>query len=158
MSKAASQMMRSTLRSAKGSHVARSHLFLGSTLGLARGRFWPEAMASDVLVYDFQDGCRPGKEANVFESIKQSHHVFPGSTCKVRVKELECEGTGESHELQVLEQICASLSQLQVQWLQLPMFNTTQDVQRYVDIVNNIDPNWLTKHGQLQVICETPWL
>ena len=99
MSKAASQMMRRTLHSSKGSHVARSHLFLGTTSGLARGRFWPEAMASEVIIYEFQDGCRPGEEVNIFESIKISYHVFPGSTCTVRVKNLECECTGKSHEL-----------------------------------------------------------
>ena len=157
MSRALSQMMRSTLRSAKEAHVARSHLFLASGAGLERGRFWAEAMSSDVLVYDFQDGCRPGEEGNVFESIKRSRQVFPGSVCAVRVKELECEYTGESHEPEVLDQIIASLSQPQVRWLQLPMCNTIDDVQQYVDIVNDVDRNWLAEHGQLQIICETPW-
>ena len=35
------------------------------------------------------------------------------------------------------------------------MCNTSEDVQRYVDIINDIDSNWLIEHGQLQIICRS---
>ena len=103
MAKAASQMMQSVLRSTKNSHVARSHLFLAPRAGLQRGKFWPQAMQSDVLVYDFQDGCPPGEDINVFESIKRSDRVFPGSVCSVRLIELQCENTGQLQEAAVFD-------------------------------------------------------
>ena len=103
-------------------------------------------------MYDFQDGCSPGDDVHVFKSIELSHEVFPGAICSVRVSELENDG-GKS---KIVDEIGASLSQPQVRWLMLPMCDTPEDVATFKDIVNSIDKSWLTKHGQLQIICETP--
>ena len=152
MAAAAAQMMQRMLCSATSAHTARSHLFLAARAGLKRGKFWQQSMAADVLVYDFQDGCAPGDDVHVFKSIELSHKVFPGSICSVRVSELENDG-GKS---KIIEEIGASLSQAQVRWLMLPMCDTPDDVATFKDIVNSIDKSWLTTHGQLQIICETP--
>ena len=62
---AARQMLKSMMDSAKTKHLARSYLFLNSQAGFKRNSFWRESMESDVLVYDFQDGCPPGERDNV---------------------------------------------------------------------------------------------
>ena len=62
---AARQMLVKSLHSAKISHLARTHLFLTPSAGLRRNKFWMETMESDVLVFDFQDGCPPGERGNV---------------------------------------------------------------------------------------------
>ena len=155
-SSAAIQMLSGALRSARASHVARSHLFLASRAGLTRGKYWREAMASDVLVYDYQDGMPPGEDDNVSQSIKLSHRIFPQSISSVRISQLHCEDTNQSLESTVLQQIEVSLSQSQVYWLMLPMCDTSSDVKHFIDIINDVNRDWLKRHGQLQIICETP--
>ena len=63
--RASAMMLKSMMDSAKMKHLARSHLFLSPQAGLKRNSFWRETMESDVLVYDFQDGCPPGERGNV---------------------------------------------------------------------------------------------
>ena len=79
---ATNQMLRSLLSSANHLHLARTHLFLSSRGGLSRNQFWPQSMASDVLVYDFQDGCPPGARGNVFTGLQKAHEVYPNKYLK----------------------------------------------------------------------------
>jgi hypothetical protein len=75
MSASSRQMMRSLLSSASRNHVARSHLFLQAQAGLRRNRFWKEIMDTDILVFDFQDGCPPDQRANVVSIELQTRHL-----------------------------------------------------------------------------------
>lgn len=156
-SAAAKQMLRPGLRSAKRSHFVRSLLFLTSRTGLRRGRFWAEAMAADLLIFDYQDGCQPGEHISVTKSIGMCHEIFPGSLCSVRLTELEPEYAHQPQTTsKIIEEIRTSIAQPQVHWLLLPMCDESKDVQTYIDMINEADKNWLSEHGQLQLICETP--
>lgn len=67
---AARQMLKTMLASARKEHVARSHLYItppakGDGASFRRNKFWKEIMQSDVLVFDFQDGCPPAERENV---------------------------------------------------------------------------------------------
>ena len=83
------QMLRILLPSASRLHLARTHLFLNPKAGLRRNRFWRHIMESDVLVYDFQDGCPPGERLNVFTGLRIVNRVFPNKCMSVRLTDLE---------------------------------------------------------------------
>lgn len=153
---ASRQMLVSLLKSGGGSeHLARTHLFLSSRSGLYRNKHWANIMESDVLIFDFQDGCPPGERRNVFRGLKRAHLTFPNKPLSVRLTELE-----RDHEIDggdaIKAEIKACIEQKQVRWLMLPMCDDKNDVQTYIDIVKSMDRNWLKNHGALQIILETP--
>ena len=113
-------------------------------------------MQSDVLVYDFQDGCPPGMRSTVAKGLSQAHITFPNKSLSVRVTELERDEVHETGS-KILDELSIGMKQKQVYWLMLPMCDDAKDVQEYIDMINHIDPDWLKHHGGLQLICETPW-
>ena len=152
------QMQVSMLKAGGGHEfLARSHLFLSSTAGLYRNKYWAETMDADILVYDFQDGCSEGQRENVFIGLDKGHLVFPNKPFSVRLTELErndeVDGPGNNA---IKREIKACIEQKQVRWLMLPMCDNKDDVQAYIDIINSIDEHWLKNHGALQMIVETP--
>lgn len=148
---AARQMLVKSLQSAKISHLARTHLFLTPSAGLGRNKFWMETMESDVLVFDFQDGCPPGERGNVMEGLSKAQSIYPNKPLSIRLTELERDENGS-----IYEEIRASLDQKQVYWLMLPMCDTLQCVEEYMKIIDSIDSRWFQEHGALQIISETP--
>ena len=145
---AARQMLQSLMSSARMKHVARTHLFLHPKAGLRRNKYWKETMQSDVLVFDFQDGCPPGMRSTVAEGLGQAHITYPNMKFSVRVTELERDETHESGST-ILDELAVSIKQKQVYWIMLPMCDSADDVKEYVDMINHIDPSWLTQHGGL---------
>ncbi|VEU34321.1 unnamed protein product [Pseudo-nitzschia multistriata] len=154
--RASAMMLKSMMDSAKMKHLARSHLFLSPQAGLKRNSFWRETMESDVLVYDFQDGCPPGERGNVMKGLHQAHEIYPNTPLSVRVTELERDKKTNEGTSTIYDELSTSLKQKQVYWLMLPMCNDTRDIQEYIDMINHIDEDWLKSHGGLQIICETP--
>lgn len=142
--------------SASMRHVARTHLFLHPKAGLRRNEFWKESMQSDVLVFDFQDGCPPDMRSTVAKGLKQAHITYPNKALSVRITELERDEVHETGS-KILDELSISMKQKQVYWLMLPMCDDSKDVQEYIDMINHIDPNWLKHHGGLQLVCETSW-
>ena len=153
---ASRQMLKSMMSSASMRHVARTHLFLNPKAGLRRNKFWKETMQSDVLVFDFQDGCPPGMRSTVAKGLSHAHITYPNKALSVRVTELERDEVHETGS-KILDELSLSMKQKQVYWLMLPNCDDAKDVQEYIDMINHIDPNWLKYHGGLQLICETPW-
>ena len=152
---ASRQMLQSLLPSARMKHVARSHLFLHPKAGLRRNKFWKETMQSDALVFDFQDGCPPGMRSTVAEGLGLAHITYPNMKLSVRVTELERDETHENGST-ILDELSVSMKQKQVYWIMLPMRDSVEDVKEYINMINYIDPSWLTQHGGLQMVCETP--
>ncbi len=151
------QMQASMLKAGGGSEfLARSHLFLSSSAGLYRNKYWPESMEADVLIFDFQDGCPPGERGNVFKGLQRGHEVFPNKPFSVRLTELERDNDIDDGGCAIKSEIKACLEQKQVRWLMLPMCDNKDDVQKYIDIVKSIDRNWFEAHGALQILVETP--
>ena len=112
-------------------------------------------MKSDVLIFDFQDGCPPGMRSTVAEGLGMAHITYPNMKFSVRVTELERDETHESGST-ILDELSVSMKQKQVYWIILPMCDSGDDVKEYINMINHIDPTWLTQHGGLQIICETP--
>ena len=112
-------------------------------------------MQSDVLVFDFQDGCPPGMRSTVAKGLGQAHITYPNMKLSVRVTELERDETHENGST-ILDELAVSMKQKQVYWIMLPMCDSVDDVKEYINMINYIDPSWLTQHGGLQIICETP--
>jgi len=112
-------------------------------------------MQSDVLIFDFQDGCPPGMRSTVAEGLGLAHITYPNMKLSVRVTELERDETHESGST-ILDELSVSMKQKQVYWIILPMCDSGDDVKEYINMINHIDPSWLTQHGGLQIICETP--
>eukprot|EP01083_Nonionella_stella_P042591 114986_1 len=151
----ARQMLKSMMVSANMKHLARSLLFLHPKAGLRRNKFWKETMDSDVLVFDFQDGCPPEDRHHVMEGLSRAHEIYPNMKLSVRLTELERNITNYAGST-ILDELTISMKQRQVYWLMLPMCDDSKDIQEYIDMVNHIDPNWLKYHGALKIICETP--
>lgn len=112
-------------------------------------------MKSDVLIFDFQDGCPPGMRSTVAEGLGMAHITYPNMKLSVRVTELERDETHETGTT-ILDELSVSMKQKQVYWIILPMCDSGDDVKEYINMINHIDPTWLTQHGGLQIICETP--
>lgn len=112
-------------------------------------------MKSDVLIFDFQDGCPPGMRSTVAEGLGMAHITYPNMKFSVRVTELERDETHESGST-ILDELSVSMKQKQVYWIILPMCDSGDDVKEYINMINHIDETWLTQHGGLQIICETP--
>ena len=145
-------MLKSLLASARRHHLARTHLFVTPNATKRRNRLWANgSMEADVLVYDFQDGCPPKDYPHVMDGLGKAHDVYPNKELTVRVTELERDDGSRIHN-----EIKAGILQSQVHWFMLPMCDTVQDVEEYINIINDIDPSWLVHHGALQIICETP--
>ena len=152
---AAARQMQVQLLKAGGNcrFLARSCLFLSPRAGLSRNKHWTNCMESDVLIYDFQDGCPPQERQHVFQGLMKGHEMFPNKPFSVRLTELERDG---QDGLSIINEIRACVEQTQVRWLMLPMCDNKHDVQYYIDMLNSIDPQWLQNHGSLKIIMETP--
>lgn len=50
-------------------------------------------MQSDVLVFDFQDGCPPDMRSTVAKGLSLAHITYPNKKLAVRVTELERDET-----------------------------------------------------------------
>ncbi len=148
---ASRQMLKSLLPSAKRHHLARTLLFVTPRGTLYRNKFWADTMDADVLVYDFQDGCPPKDYMKVMDGLRIAHDVHPKKVISVRVTELERDDGSR-----IYNEMKASIMQKQVHWFMLPMCDNTDDVKEYMGIINKIDPSWLSHHGSLKIICETP--
>ena len=93
--------------------------------------------------------------STVVEGLGLAHITYPNMKLSVRVTELERDETHESGST-ILDELSVSIKQKQVYWIMLPMCDSADDVKEYINMINHIDPSWLTQHGGLQIICETP--
>ena len=73
---------------------------------------------SDVLVFDFQDGCPPGMKPVVAEGLSMAHITYPNMKLSVRVTELEREETHETGS-NILDELAVSMKQKQCYWIML---------------------------------------
>ena len=103
-------------------------------------------MQSDVLVFDFQDGCPPDMRSTVAKGLSLAHITYPNKKLSVRVTELERDETHESGST-IMDELSVSLKQKQVYWIMLPMCDSVDDVREYIDMINSIDMTWFTHHG-----------
>ena len=93
--------------------------------------------------------------STVVEGLGLAHITYPNMKLSVRVTELERDETHENGST-ILDELSVSIKQKQVYWIMLPMCDSVDDVKEYINMINHIDPSWLTQHGGLQIICETP--